>query len=162
MGNQKNFPEDFKWGAATAAFQVEGAWQADGKGESIWDRFCRTPGNVERGDTGDVACDHYHLWRADVALMRELGLNAYRFSIAWPRILPQGRGAVNSAGLAFTTGWLMRSWKRILRPMRRCTTGICRRCCRTWAVGRRARSRMLFVRIAISSAASWAIASRTG
>jgi len=101
MENQKLFPDGFKWGAATAAFQVEGAWQADGKGESIWDRFCRTPGNVERGDTGDVACDHYHLWRADVALMRELGLNAYRFSIAWPRILPQGRGAVNSAGLAF-------------------------------------------------------------
>ncbi len=101
MENQELFPDGFKWGAATAAFQIEGAWQADGKGESIWDRFCHTPGNVERGDTGDVACDHYHLWRADVALMRELGLNAYRFSIAWPRVLPQGRGAVNLAGLAF-------------------------------------------------------------
>ena len=101
MDNQILFPDGFRWGAATAAFQIEGAWQADGKGESIWDRFCHTPGNVERGDTGDVACDHYHLWRDDVALMRELGLNAYRFSIAWPRILPQGRGTVNPAGLAF-------------------------------------------------------------
>ncbi len=101
MDNQILFPDGFRWGAATAAFQIEGAWQADGKGESIWDRFCHTPGNVERGDTGDVACDHYHLWRDDVALMRGLGLNAYRFSIAWPRILPQGRGAVNPAGLTF-------------------------------------------------------------
>jgi beta-glucosidase len=101
MENQKQFPDDFIWGAATAAFQVEGAWQADGKGESIWDRFCHTPGKVERGDTGDVACDHYHLWRDDVALMRDLGLNAYRFSVAWPRVLPKGSGAVNPAGLAF-------------------------------------------------------------
>ena len=75
--------------------------RADGKAESIWDRFCRIPGNVEGGDTGDVACDHYHLWREDVALMKDLGLKAYRFSISWPRILPQGRGDVNSAGLAF-------------------------------------------------------------
>ncbi|MDI6770025.1 MAG: GH1 family beta-glucosidase [Anaerolineales bacterium] len=95
------FPSGFAWGAATAAYQIEGAAQTDGRGESIWDRFCRTPGRVLDGDTGDVACDHYHRYRDDIALMQSLGLNAYRFSIAWPRILPQGRGAVNPAGLDF-------------------------------------------------------------
>ncbi|MCJ7569479.1 MAG: GH1 family beta-glucosidase [Anaerolineales bacterium] len=95
------FPKDFIWGAATASYQVEGAWDEDGKGESIWDRFSHTPGKVENGDTGDVACDHYHRWRDDVALMKELGLKAYRFSVAWPRILPDGRGEVNQAGLDF-------------------------------------------------------------
>ena len=101
MENRITFPDNFKWGAATASFQVEGAWQADGKGESIWDCFCHTPGKVERGDTGDVACDHYHLWREDVALMKRLGLKAYRFSISWPRVLPDGKGQVNPAGLDF-------------------------------------------------------------
>ena len=96
-----HFPTDFLWGSATASYQVEGAWQEDGKGESIWDRFSHTPGKVQDGDTGDVACDHYHLWRDDIALMRELGLKAYRFSIAWPRILPTGYGKVNPAGLDF-------------------------------------------------------------
>lgn len=95
------FPKDFVWGAATASYQIEGAWNEDGKGESIWDRFSHTPGKIENGDTGDVACDHYHRWREDVALMRQLGLRAYRFSIAWTRILPNGRGAVNQRGLDF-------------------------------------------------------------
>ena len=95
------FPKDFFWGAATASYQIEGAWNEDGKGESIWDRFSHTPGKVDNGDTGDVACDHYHRWRDDVALMKELGLRAYRFSVAWPRILPDGRGEVNQAGLDF-------------------------------------------------------------
>jgi beta-glucosidase len=95
------FPKDFIWGAATASYQIEGAWQADGKGESIWDRFSHTPGKVERGDTGDVACDHYHRWREDVALMKELELKAYRFSVAWPRVLPAGRGKINQAGVDF-------------------------------------------------------------
>ncbi len=95
------FPTDFLWGSATASYQVEGAWQEGGKGESIWDRFSHTPGKVKNGDTGDVACDHYHLWRDDIALMRELGMKAYRFSIAWPRILPTGHGKVNPAGLDF-------------------------------------------------------------
>jgi len=95
------FPTDFLWGAATAAFQIEGAWDKDGKGESIWDRFCHTPGKVRDGDTGDVACDHYHRYRDDIALMRQLGLQAYRFSISWPRVIPNGIGAVNPAGLDF-------------------------------------------------------------
>ena len=95
------FPQDFAWGVATASYQIEGAWDEDGKVESIWDRFSHTPGKVTNGDTGDVACDHYHRWPEDLALMKQIGLNAYRFSIAWPRILPEGRGQVNQAGLDF-------------------------------------------------------------
>jgi beta-glucosidase len=98
---QIRFPDNFIWGAATAAYQIEGAWDEDGRGESIWDRFSHTPGKVHNNDNGDVACDHYHRWRDDIALMRELGLQAYRFSIAWPRVLPEGTGAINQAGLDF-------------------------------------------------------------
>jgi beta-glucosidase len=97
----RRFPRDFTWGAATAAYQIEGAWNADGKGESIWDVFCRVPGAIANGDTGDIACDHYHRYREDVALLAELGLGAYRFSVAWPRVLPNGVGAANEAGLDF-------------------------------------------------------------
>jgi beta-glucosidase len=92
---------EFIWGAATASYQIEGATTEDGRGESIWDRFCATPGKVRGGDTGAVACDFYHRYRDDVALMRELGLDAFRFSIAWPRVIPEGRGPVNEAGLDF-------------------------------------------------------------
>jgi beta-glucosidase len=95
------FPSDFLWGAATASYQIEGATDEDGRGESIWDRFSASPGKVRNGDSGAIACDHYHRYRDDVALMRQLGLSAYRFSIAWPRILPRGRGRVNQAGLDF-------------------------------------------------------------
>jgi len=95
------FPREFVWGAATAAYQIEGATTEDGRGESIWDRFCRTPGKVANGDTGDRACEHYHLWREDLELMSSLGLQAYRFSISWPRIQPDGRGPVNQKGLDF-------------------------------------------------------------
>jgi beta-glucosidase len=95
------FPAGFRWGASTAAYQIEGAWDEDGKGESIWDRFSHTPTRIEGGDTGDVACDHYHRWPEDVALMQELALDAYRFSISWPRLLPIGRGRINRAGLDF-------------------------------------------------------------
>ncbi len=95
------FPRGFLWGTATAAYQVEGATREGGRGESIWDRFCRVPGAILGGDTGDVACDHYHRWRDDVRLMRELGLGAYRFSIAWPRIFPLGTGRLNGPGLDF-------------------------------------------------------------
>ena len=95
------FPKDFLWGCATAAYQVEGSPLADGAGQSIWHRFVHTPGLVRNGDTGDVACDHYRRYQEDVALMSSLGLNAYRFSISWSRILPEGRGRVNAAGLGF-------------------------------------------------------------
>jgi beta-glucosidase len=95
------FPQGFIWGAATSAYQVEGAWNEDGKGESIWDRFSHTPGKVLNGETGNVACDHYHRWQQDIALMQSMGLQAYRFSTAWTRILPDGRGRVNQAGLDF-------------------------------------------------------------
>lgn len=97
----RRFPDDFTWGAATAAYQIEGAATTDGRGESIWDRFAHTEGRTWRGDTGDVACDHYQRYREDVALAAELGLNAYRFSVAWPRVVPNGRGEVNEAGLDF-------------------------------------------------------------
>ncbi len=95
------FPEGFVWGAITAAYQIEGAWNEDGKGPSIWDTFVRQPGRIERGETADVAVDHYHRWLEDLALMQELGLKAYCFSISWPRILPQGIGQVNLTGLDF-------------------------------------------------------------
>jgi beta-glucosidase len=95
------FPRDFLWGAATAAYQIEGAAAEDGRGESIWDRFCTVPGAVRNGDTGAVACDSYHRFPQDVELMRELGLDAFRFSIAWPRILPDGRGRIEPRGLDF-------------------------------------------------------------
>lgn len=95
------FPHNFLWGAATAAYQVEGAWNEDGRGESIWDRFSHTPGNVSNGDTGDIACDHYHRWEEDIAIMRQLGLKVYRFSTSWSRVLPTGRGRINPKGLDF-------------------------------------------------------------
>jgi beta-glucosidase len=95
------FPSDFVWGAATSSYQIEGAASEDGRGETIWDVFCRTPGKVANGDTGDVACDHYHRYAEDVALMASLGLKAYRFSVAWSRILPEGRGRVEPRGLDF-------------------------------------------------------------
>jgi beta-glucosidase len=94
-------PKDFIWGAATSAYQIEGAAYEDGRGLSIWDAFCRKPGAVWQDNNGDISCDHFHLYREDIALMRGLGLHAYRFSIAWPRVLPQGTGAVNNAGLDF-------------------------------------------------------------
>ncbi|MCW5887796.1 MAG: family 1 glycosylhydrolase, partial [Anaerolineales bacterium] len=97
----EHFPDNFLWGAATAAFQIEGAASEDGRGESIWDRFAHTPGKVFGGHTGDRACDHYHRWRDDIRLMQQLGLQAYRFSIAWSRILPEGYGRVNAKGLDF-------------------------------------------------------------
>jgi len=101
MGKISTFPKGFLWGSATASYQVEGAVKEDGRGDSIWDQFSHTPGKVLNGDTGDVATDFYHHWREDIALMKDLGLQAYRFSIAWPRILPNGVGEVNEAGLAF-------------------------------------------------------------
>lgn len=95
------FRKDFIWGAATAAYQIEGAAREDGKGDSIWDEFCRIPGAIFEDHTGEIACDHYHHYKEDVALMKQIGLKAYRFSISWPRILPQGTGELNEAGVRF-------------------------------------------------------------
>lgn len=99
--NHYGFDKDFLWGAATSSFQIEGAWDADGKGPSIWDTFCRQPGRVVGGDRGDQACDSYHRYADDVGLLKDLGARAYRFSVSWPRIFPKGRGEVNAAGLAY-------------------------------------------------------------
>ena len=95
------FPKDFFWGTATSSYQIEGAWNEDGKGPSIWDTYAHTPGKIKNNDTGDVANDHYHRYKEDVALMRSIGANAYRFSISWPRIFPQGTGTPNPKGLDF-------------------------------------------------------------
>ncbi|RQO61831.1 beta-glucosidase [Paucibacter sp. KBW04] len=95
------FASDFRWGCSTSSYQIEGATGEDGRGESIWDRFCAQPGRIRDCSSGAVACDHYHRWPQDLDLAQSLGVNAYRFSIAWPRVLPQGRGAVNAAGLDF-------------------------------------------------------------
>lgn len=101
MTSNNHFPDNFLWGVATSSYQIEGAWNEDGKGESIWDRFSHTPGNIVDASTGDIACDHYHLWPEDIALMKSFNIQAYRFSISWPRILPEGRGRINQAGLDF-------------------------------------------------------------
>jgi beta-glucosidase len=95
------YPSGFRFGVATAAFQIEGATREGGRGESIWDRFCRVPGAVDGGDTGDVACDHYNRWRSDLDLMQALGVESYRFSIAWPRVMPDGCGRLNPVGMRF-------------------------------------------------------------
>src|SRR5688572_28924524 len=97
----QRFPNDFVWGFAASAYQIEGAAAEDGRGPSIWDTFSHTPGKTANGDTGDVACDHYHRYPDDVRLMAELGARAYRFSISWSRVMPEGRGAVNQQGLDF-------------------------------------------------------------
>lgn len=96
-----SFPANFLWGTATASFQIEGATTEDGRGESIWDRFCATPGKILTGETGDPACDSYHRYQEDIALMRELGTNAYRFSVAWPRVVPAGDGSIHEIGLDY-------------------------------------------------------------
>ena len=89
--NLSPFPKNFLWGAASAAYQVEGAWNFDGKGPSVWDIFTKIPGKTYKGSNGDIAVDHYHRYREDVALMAEMGLNAYRFSVSWPRVFPFGQ-----------------------------------------------------------------------
>ncbi len=115
--NDGRFPKNFYWGAATAAFQVEGAWNEDGKGESIWDRFAHTPGKIKDGSNGDVTCDHYHRYREDVALMRSLDLNSYRFSVAWTRIQPEGLGQANPKGLDFYSRLVDELLEARIRPM---------------------------------------------
>lgn len=95
------FPDGFLWGVATSSYQIEGAWNEDGKGMSIWDTFTHTPGKIVDGSTGDVACDHYHRWQEDITIMKELGIKGYRFSVSWPRVFPRGKGPVNQKGLDF-------------------------------------------------------------
>ncbi|MFJ6167304.1 GH1 family beta-glucosidase [Micromonospora orduensis] len=111
------FPDDFGWGAATSAYQIEGAAKEDGRGESIWDTFSRAPGRTRNGDTGDVAADHYHRYAEDLDLMRDLGLRSYRFSISWPRIQPDGTGAPNQRGLDFYRRLLDGLHDRGIAPM---------------------------------------------
>jgi len=101
MEASREFPKGFYWGVATASYQIEGAWNEDGKGPSIWDTYAHTPGNIKNNDTGDVANDHYHRYKEDVAIMKSIGAQAYRFSIAWPRIFPNGTGQPNAKGLDF-------------------------------------------------------------
>ncbi|HEX6308761.1 MAG TPA: GH1 family beta-glucosidase [Longimicrobiales bacterium] len=112
----RQFPKDFLWGAATSAYQIEGAPLEDGAGPSIWDRFAHVPGNTARGETGDTACDHYHRYRDDVALMAGLGLRSYRFSIAWSRVLPSGRGQPNPRGVDFYSRLVDALLERGIRP----------------------------------------------
>lgn len=114
---QFNFPSDFIWGVATSSYQIEGAYQADGRKDSIWDVFCRQPGKILNGDSGDLAADHYHRWKEDIAIMALLGIQAYRFSVAWPRIMPEGRGPVNSAGLDFYDHLIDELLKHRIQPM---------------------------------------------
>src|SRR5262249_24796461 len=101
FGGKMGFPQGFVWGAAAASFQIEGGAHEDGKGPSVWDMFCQKPGAVWEGQNGDVACGHYHRYQEDVALMKDLGLMAYRLSISWPRVLPEGTGRIAEKGLEF-------------------------------------------------------------
>jgi beta-glucosidase len=111
------FPKDFLWGVATAAYQVEGAAEEDGKGQSVWDVFCKKKGAVFEGHTGDVACDHYHRYKEDVALMKALGVNSYRFSVSWPRVLPNGVGAPNPKGFDFYNRLVDELLKNDIKPL---------------------------------------------
>jgi len=101
MNNRNALPEDFRWGVATSSYQIEGGVAEDGRGPSIWDDFCRVPGAIDNGDTGDIACDSYRRWPQDLDLLKQLGVNSYRFSVAWPRVQPTGQGPVNTAGLDY-------------------------------------------------------------
>jgi beta-glucosidase len=110
------FPKNFIWGSATAAYQIEGGYNEDGRGESIWDRYCRMSGNIADGSSGDIACDHYHLYEQDIQLMKYLGLKSYRLSIAWPRIFPDGTGKPNEKGIAFYKNLITLLVKNGIKP----------------------------------------------
>jgi beta-glucosidase len=138
----RRFPDRFYWGVATSSYQIEGAWDEDGKGVSIWDTFAHTPGKIKNDENGDVANDHYHRYKEDVALMKSIDATAYRFSIAWPRIFPEGTGQPNPKGVDFYS----RLVKSCLAPgssrSRRCTTGTSHRHCRiSTGAGNRPRRR---------------------
>jgi hypothetical protein len=130
------FPNGFIWGAATAAYQIEGAWTEDGKGESIWDRFSHTPGKVKGASTGDVTCDSYHRYKEDIALLKAMNLTSYRFSISWPRIQPDGSGArpIQRASITTSASPTRRSKQKFARSQRS-TTGISRKSWKKPAAG---------------------------
>jgi Glycosyl hydrolase family 1 len=132
-----SFPEGFAWGVATSAYQIEGAVKADGRGPSIWDTFCDA-GAIADGSSGVVACDHYHRWESDLDLMRSLGIRSYRFSIAWPRVLPEGRGSVNRTGLDFYDRLIDGLLAREISPVVTLFTGIFHRLCKTGVAGKTA------------------------
>lgn len=134
------FPDRFLWGAATSAYQIEGSPLADGAGASIWHRFAHTPGKTAGGETGDVACDHYRRMPADVDLMSALGLQAYRFSVAWARVLPEGTGRVNAAGLDFYDRLVDRLAEAGIEPLLTLYHWTCRRRSTTAAAGSTATS----------------------
>ena len=117
LSQEAVFPSGFFWGTATAAYQIEGAWKEHGKGESIWDRFAHTPGKIKNGDTGDIACDSYHRWRDDIALMQAMNLNSYRFSISWPRIQPTGVGPANTKGIDYYSRLIDALLEARIRPL---------------------------------------------
>ena len=125
--DSSSFPPGFVWGAATAAYQVEGAASEDGRKPSVWDTFSHAPGHTKNGDTGDVACDHYHRYKDDVKLMAELGIKHYRLSIAWPRVIPDGRGAVNEKAVDFYRRLADTLLQTASRPMPPCFIGTARR-----------------------------------
>ena len=128
-------PADFVWGASTASYQIEGAVDEDGRGKSIWDVFSHTPGRVKNGDTGDIACDHYHRWRDDIDLLARGNFSAYRFSTAWPRILPSGGGAVEQRGLDFYERLVDGLMANGIAPWLCLYHWTCRRPCRRQAAG---------------------------
>ena len=157
------FPKDFLWGVATASYQIEGAWNADGKGESIWDRFTHTVGKVKGGDTGDVACDSYHRYKEDVELAKKLNVKSYRFSISWPRIQANGTGQANPKGLDYYKRVADELRKANIRPLATLVSlgpsaSLAR--CRGLAESRRGRAFHGLLRN--RHARAWAIAFRTG
>lgn len=111
------YPKDFLWGASTASYQIEGAWNEDGKGLSVWDIFCEKQGAVKNGENGHIACDHYHRYKDDVALMKKLGLKAYRFSVSWSRIMPNGTGEINKKGIQFYNNLIDELIKNDIEPI---------------------------------------------
>lgn len=139
-----------------------GAVAEDGRSPSIWDTFSHTPGKIDNGDHGDIACDHYHRWREDITLMRQLGTNAYRLSIAWPRVVPGGDGPVNAKGLDFYDQLIDALLEAGITPPSPSTTGTCRRCSRTAAGGPHATPHTTSPRTRRSSRSVWATVSSTG
>ena len=111
-----DFPKDFLWGSATASYQIEGAANKDGKGKSIWDTFTHTPGKIKNNENGDIAVDHYHRYKEDISLMNDAKFNSYRFSISWPRIIPEGTGSINQKGIDFYSKVIDECLKYNIKP----------------------------------------------